>query len=203
MARPASLPRLDLCQPDAIDPTAHSTTPPVIHPPKGLFSTETHQRSWTRDHYPPGLPDLLLMVPASTMVFSPPRLPTMDLPDRLPGTSMPPNTRSLSENPMAGRRPIPNSAATSNGPTGTPSLPTLRKAASSTNLSASNGLPPSQVISLARDAMRNALESENQVAEAGAVGASLKPGVTVDLSRKNIQKIPEEVVDILKNELER
>ena len=143
------------------------------------------------------------MVTASTMVFSPPRLPTMDLPDRLPGTSMPPNTRSLSENPMAGRRPIPNSAATSNGPTGTPSLPTLRKAASSTNLSASNGLPHSQVITLARDAMRNALESENQVPEAGAVGASLKPGVTVDLSRKNIQKIPEEVVDILKNELER
>lgn len=51
--------------------------------------------------------------------------------------------------------------------------------------------------------MRNALESENQVAEVGAVGANLKPGVTVDLSRKNIQRIPEEVVDILKNELER
>lgn len=104
---------------------------------------------------------------------------------------------------MSGRRPVPNSAATSNGPTLTPPVPTLPKAASSSNLSASNGLPPSQVISLARDAMRNALESENQVAEAGAVGASLKPGVTVDLSRKNIEKIPEEVVDIVKNELER
>ncbi|KAL6855279.1 RAM signaling network component [Amphichorda felina] len=127
----------------------------------------------------------------------------MDLPDRLPTASAPPTTRSKSENIMSGRRPVPNSAATSNGPTSTPSIPTLRKAASSSNLSTSNGLPPSQVISLARDAMRNALESENQVAEAGAVGASLKPGVTVDLSRKNIEVIPDEVVDILKNELER
>jgi Leucine-rich repeat (LRR) protein len=50
--------------------------------------------------------------------------------------------------------------------------------------------------------MQNALESENQVADAGGVGA-LKPGVTVDLSRNNIQVLPEEVVDIVKNELER
>lgn len=143
------------------------------------------------------------MVHTSTLVYPPSRLPTMDLPDRLPTASAPPTTRSKSENIMSGRRPVPNSAATSNGPTSTPSIPTLRKAASSSNLSTSNGLPPSQVISLARDAMRNALESENQVAEAGAVGASLKPGVTVDLSRKNIEVIPDEVVDILKNELER
>lgn len=51
--------------------------------------------------------------------------------------------------------------------------------------------------------MRSALESENQAAEVGSVGASIKPGVTVDLSRKNIHRIPEEVVDIVKNELER
>ena len=51
--------------------------------------------------------------------------------------------------------------------------------------------------------MRNALENETQVAEGGAAGASIKPGVTVDLSRRNIHNIPEEVVDIVKNELER
>lgn len=51
--------------------------------------------------------------------------------------------------------------------------------------------------------MRTALESENQVAEASAVSASLQPGVTIDLSRKNIHKLPEEVVDIMKNDLAR
>lgn len=62
----------------------------------------------------------------------------------------------------------------------------------------------SQVIGLAREAMRNALdENEGHAAEASAVSADLKPGVTIDLSRKNIQKLPDEVVDIIKNELER
>lgn len=51
--------------------------------------------------------------------------------------------------------------------------------------------------------MRNALESENQAAEVSAVGTGLKTGVTIDLSRKNIQKLPEEVIDIVKNRLER
>jgi hypothetical protein len=60
-----------------------------------------------------------------------------------------------------------------------------------------------QVINLAREAMRNALESENKAAEASAVGTGLKTGVTIDLSRKGIQKLPEEVVDIVKGELER
>lgn len=31
----------------------------------------------------------------------------------------------------------------------------------------------------------------------------IKPGVTIDLSRLNIQYLPDEVVDIIKNELER
>lgn len=52
--------------------------------------------------------------------------------------------------------------------------------------------------------MQNALrENESQAAEASAVSNDLKPGVTIDLSRKGIQKLPEEVVDIIKNELER
>ena len=131
----------------------------------------------------------------------------MERPDRAPNgmNSQSAGRGGLPENPAQGRRPVPNSAATSNGPTPLPPppVPTLRKAPSSSTLSASNLMPPSQVINLAREAMRNALESETQAAEANAAGAGLKTGVTVDLSRKNIQKLPEEVVDILKNELER
>lgn len=104
---------------------------------------------------------------------------------------------------MVGRRPIPNSTATSNGPTPPPPVPALRKTASSSNLSATNGVTTAQVVSLARDAMRTALENENQVSEAGPVSVSLKPGITIDLSRKHIQTLPEEVVDIVKTELER
>lgn len=59
----------------------------------------------------------------------------------------------------------------------------------------------SQVIALARDAMQNALLDNEQ--QSAAVNSDLKPGVTIDLSRKGIQKLPEEVVDIIKNELER
>ncbi|PKK50683.1 hypothetical protein CI102_8103 [Trichoderma harzianum] len=61
-------------------------------------------------------------------------------------------------------------------------------------------LTPAQVISLTREAMQHALENESQAVD---VGPGLKSGVTIDLSRKGIQKLPEEVVDIVKNELER
>lgn len=47
------------------------------------------------------------------------------------------------------------------------------------------------------------LESENQSADSSGVSNDLRPGLTIDLSRKNIQILPEEVVDIIKNELER
>lgn len=98
---------------------------------------------------------------------------------------------------------MPNSAATSNGPPPPPPpIPNLRKIPSNTALAAAN-MSSAQVISLAREAMRNALESENKAAEVSAVGTGIKTGVTIDLSRKNIQKLPEEVVDIVKNELER
>ncbi|KAI1388686.1 putative cell morphogenesis protein Sog2 [Hypoxylon trugodes] len=71
-------------------------------------------------------------------------------------------------------------------------------------LSASAPLSAGQVIALAREAMDSALqENETQAAEASGVSTELKPGVTIDLSRKNIQALPDEVVDIIKNELER
>ena len=65
-------------------------------------------------------------------------------------------------------------------------------------------MAPSQVITLAKQAMRDALrDSDQQAGDAGGVGNDLKPGLTIDLSRKGIQKLPDEVVDIIKNELER
>ena len=52
--------------------------------------------------------------------------------------------------------------------------------------------------------MKKALdENETQAAEASGVSSELKPGVTVNLSHKNIQKLPDEVIDIIKDQLER
>jgi len=52
--------------------------------------------------------------------------------------------------------------------------------------------------------MNNALmDNESQAAEASGVSNELKPGITIDLSRRNIQELPEGVVDIIKHELER
>jgi hypothetical protein len=65
-------------------------------------------------------------------------------------------------------------------------------------------LSTAEVVALAREAMRDALE-ENKT-KAGAVtgmSSELKPGITIDMSHKNIKKFPEEVVDIIKTELER
>lgn len=66
----------------------------------------------------------------------------------------------------------------------------------------SSGKPPisaAQVVILAREEMRKAVE-ENQ-SKAGET--SLSTGVTVDLSHKQILRFPDEVVDIIKHELER
>lgn len=48
-----------------------------------------------------------------------------------------------------------------------------------------------------------ALESEDPAVEVGAVGTGLRSGVTLDLSRKGIEHLPEEVVEIVKDQLER
>ncbi|KAF4984650.1 hypothetical protein FZEAL_226 [Fusarium zealandicum] len=132
----------------------------------------------------------------------------MERPDRHAGSSVGAASqtvpRSLPENHISGRRPVPNSAATSNGPPPPPPpIPNLRKVPSNSSLSTAGGMSSAQVVNLAREAMRNALESENKAAEASAVGTGLKTGVTIDLSRKGIQKLPEEVVDVVKGELER
>lgn len=131
----------------------------------------------------------------------------MERPDRHAGSSVGSTSqasipRSLPENHTSGRRPVPNSAATSNGPPPPPPIPSLRSVPSSSSLSAA-GMSAAQVISLAREAMQNAIETESQAADPGAVGTGLRTGVTIDLSRKGIQKLPDEVVDIVKGELER
>ncbi len=135
----------------------------------------------------------------------PPTTATTTTPAGTTSTSSAAGVRGLPENPAQGRRPVPNSAATSNGKTAPPPppIPTGTNAPPNGNLSVSRALTPAQVISLAHDAMRTALESEGQTVEASTAGTGLKSGVTVDLSRKNIQKLPEEVVDIVKDELER
>lgn len=80
----------------------------------------------------------------------------------------------------------------------------MSSSSSGSMLSATAPLSAGQVIALAREAMNDALqENETQAAEASGVSTELKPGVTIDLSRKNIQGLPDEVVDIIKNELER
>ncbi len=111
--------------------------------------------------------------------------------------------RGLPENPAQGRRAAAAAAAAANIPV--PPVPPLWDFASnSTTLSTNPPLSSSQVIALARESMRAALDdNQTQAAEASGVSNELKPGLTIDLSRKNIQKLPDEVVDIIKNELER
>ncbi|KAK0371969.1 RAM signaling pathway protein [Colletotrichum paranaense] len=128
----------------------------------------------------------------------------MERPDRPSGPPMP---RGLPENPAQGRRQLQKDAALGNIPPPPPLPPMpkdLRNLSTGASLSASSPMTSAQVIALARDAMQSALhENESQAAEASAVSNELKPGVTIDLSRKGIQKLPDEVVDIIKNELER
>lgn len=95
----------------------------------------------------------------------------------------------IRSNPLNTARRIPN---------------TVRHAASTSSLSTQAPTSAGQVIALAREAMKNALEeNQTKAAEASAVSNELKPGVTIDLSHKNIHRFPDEVVDIIKNELER
>jgi hypothetical protein len=83
-------------------------------------------------------------------------------------------------------------------------IPTVRHAASSSSLTADVPISANQVVALVQEAMKHALdENQTKAADASGVSNELKPGVTIDLSHKNIQTFPEEVVDIIKNDLER
>jgi hypothetical protein len=83
----------------------------------------------------------------------------------------------------------------------------IRNAAGNSTLAATVPMSTAKVLALTREMMENALQENEVRAQAGvdpsAVSSEMKPGVTIDLSRKNIQELPEEVVDVIKNELER
>ncbi|KAI1343907.1 RAM signaling pathway protein [Xylariaceae sp. FL0016] len=118
-------------------------------------------------------------------------------------------SRGLPTNPAQGvRRMPPIAAAAPPPPPPPPPIPEKFAAQSTTSgstLSASTpAMTSAQVIALARDMMKDAVQdNESQAAEASGVSTDLKPGVTIDLSRMNIQTLPEEVVDIIKDQLER
>ncbi|KAI1815779.1 RAM signaling pathway protein [Poronia punctata] len=121
--------------------------------------------------------------------------------------SSPSASRGLPTNPAQGIRRIPLPSF-SNMPPPPPPPPIPEKysmpSTFSAKLSTSTSMSSAQVINLARDAMKAALQdNETQAAEASGVSNDLKPGVTIDLSRLNIHYLPDEVVDIIKNELER
>ena len=128
---------------------------------------------------------------------SPPAV-TMRRPVGTPPNALPPATLAgpvPPVPPLPDLRTVPSSAALSSA-TGHPSTPTAPVPPAS----------PAKVIALFTDAIQNALqenEAQAQRGEGGATGSELKPGVTIDLSHKGIRELPEEVVDVVKNELER
>ncbi|KAK4453547.1 RAM signaling pathway protein-domain-containing protein [Podospora aff. communis PSN243] len=98
--------------------------------------------------------------------------------------------------------------ATGPGPTATglptPGPPGVTTAAATAPANATP-LSPGQVTALVRDARKKALGDDDSRTPADApVGADgLKPGITLDLIGKNIPALPDEVVDILRNGVER
>lgn len=105
--------------------------------------------------------------------------------------------RSMIDTPASTRPPLPNTGTVRK-------VPSLQDMLSNGSMSNQISISAAQVVALAKEAMRNALE-ENQTKAGGTNGMSneLKPGITIDMSHKNIQRFPEEVVDIIKTELER
>ncbi|KAI0436910.1 RAM signaling pathway protein [Xylaria telfairii] len=118
----------------------------------------------------------------------------------------PSGSRGLPINPAQGFRriPLPTFNMPPPPPPPIPEKYNVPSAVFGATLSASAPMSSAQVINRARAAMTAALQdNESQAAEASGVSTELKPGVTIDLSRLNIQYLPDEVVDIIKNELER
>jgi len=55
-----------------------------------------------------------------------------------------------------------------------------------------------EVIALAKTAIKNSREELQQLPS-----SELQPGITIDLASKNIHHLPEEVIDVIKDEIER
>ncbi|KAL5342573.1 RAM signaling pathway protein-domain-containing protein [Aspergillus crustosus] len=68
----------------------------------------------------------------------------------------------------------------------------------------SRGLSPEETIQLARRAVENGIqETKRSLAGSEAVSDVVKPKLTIDLGHSNISRIPEPVVDVIKDEVER
>lgn len=65
-------------------------------------------------------------------------------------------------------------------------------------------LPDSEVVALAREAIAASREETRRSADDDGVPKELQqPGVTIDLGHKNVHNLPEDVVDIIKDDIER
>ena len=64
-------------------------------------------------------------------------------------------------------------------------------------------LSPGQVVAIVREARNKALQGNDVRGTAEADADGLKPGITLDLIAKNIPTLPDEVIDILQNGVER
>lgn len=83
-------------------------------------------------------------------------------------------------------------------------LNTVQHTASNSSLISQIPISAGQFVALAREAMKEALEeNQKKAAETKGVSNELKPGVTIDLSHKQIQRFPDEVVDIIKDQIDR
>ncbi|KAL4785724.1 RAM signaling pathway protein-domain-containing protein [Aspergillus varians] len=72
------------------------------------------------------------------------------------------------------------------------------------SLSGQQALTPEETIQLARRAVENGIqETKRSLAGSEAVGDVVKPKLTIDLGHSNISRIPEPVVDVIKDEVER
>lgn len=65
-------------------------------------------------------------------------------------------------------------------------------------------LPPEEVVELARRSVDNGIqETKRSLAGNEAVSDMVKPKLTIDLGHSKIGRVPEAVVDIIKNDVER
>jgi hypothetical protein len=81
---------------------------------------------------------------------------------------------------------------------------TVRYAPSQQSISSQPPIPAGAVISLVEDALAAAkADTQRTVAGLGQAPGDIRAGFTIELSRKNIQFIPEEVVDLIKDDIER
>lgn len=64
-------------------------------------------------------------------------------------------------------------------------------------------LSPGQVVAIVREARKKARQGDDSRAVADTDADGIKPGITLDLIAKNIPTLPDEVVEILRNGVER